>query len=383
MKCAKCGAELKVGCIYCSSCGQEAQIVSDDSLLEEELLRQLLLEEEAEKKELSGKGRGQKASKDRKEKPGEPKPKKKSHIVPVIVLVLLAALIALAVTIYFVLKQRNDNSFDYQLQKASDCVAERNYTRALEYYQRALELDSGNLTVLTEMASLYERMEEPGKATSIYHELIGLDKSNVTAYQKLIGYYQDQEDFEAILKLKETAGSAAVQSLFSDFEVEAPEFGLQPGTYSDTIEVELLTQGQCEIYYSQNGADPVTKGSLYTAPIRLEEQGELHIRAVARNQYGLYSEIVEGKYEVKYEKPRMPRAYPDSGSFNTPSTIELSGVEGARIYYTWDGTDPTSNSAEYTGPIEVPEGNNILSVIQIDSHGMISDVLKCNYKYLP
>ena len=56
MKCAKCGAELKVGCIYCSSCGQEAQIVSDDSLLEEELLRQLLLEEEAEKKELSGKG---------------------------------------------------------------------------------------------------------------------------------------------------------------------------------------------------------------------------------------------------------------------------------------------------------------------------------------
>ena len=171
--------------------------------------------------------------------------------------------------------------------------------------------------------------------------------------------------------------------MFSDFEVEAPEFGLQPGTYSDTIEVELLTQGQCEIYYSQNGADPVTKGSLYTAPIRLEEQGELHIRAVARNQYGLYSEIVEGKYEVKYEKPRMPRAYPDSGSFNTPSTIELSGVEGARIYYTWDGTDPTSNSAEYTGPIEVPEGNNILSVIQIDSHGMISDVLKCNYKYLP
>ena len=45
MKCAKCGAELKVGCIYCSVCGQEAQIVPDYSILEDDYLRALLEEE--------------------------------------------------------------------------------------------------------------------------------------------------------------------------------------------------------------------------------------------------------------------------------------------------------------------------------------------------
>ena len=45
MKCAKCGAELKVGCIYCSVCGQEAQIVPDYNLLEDDLLKELLNEE--------------------------------------------------------------------------------------------------------------------------------------------------------------------------------------------------------------------------------------------------------------------------------------------------------------------------------------------------
>ena len=29
------------------------------------------------------------------------------------------------------------------------------------------------------------------------------------------------------------------------------------------------------------------------------------------------------------------------------------------------------------------EGNNILSLILVDKHGKTSDVLECNYKYIP
>ena len=46
MKCANCGAELKVGCMYCSVCGKEAQIVSDYNLLEDDFLRDMLKERE-------------------------------------------------------------------------------------------------------------------------------------------------------------------------------------------------------------------------------------------------------------------------------------------------------------------------------------------------
>lgn len=44
MKCAKCGAEIKEGCIYCSVCGNAVQIVPDYSVLEDDYLHSLLKE---------------------------------------------------------------------------------------------------------------------------------------------------------------------------------------------------------------------------------------------------------------------------------------------------------------------------------------------------
>ena len=41
MKCANCGAEIKLGCVYCSVCGKEAQIVPDYNV-EEDILKELL-----------------------------------------------------------------------------------------------------------------------------------------------------------------------------------------------------------------------------------------------------------------------------------------------------------------------------------------------------
>ena len=46
--------------------------------------------------------------------------------------------------------------------------------------------------------------------------------------------------------------------------------------------------------------------------------------------------------------------------------VVITADEGCSIYYTWDGTDPTDTSARYTEPIEVPEGNNILSIIVVN-----------------
>ena len=42
MKCAKCGAELKKRCLYCSVCGQEAQMVNGYSVFGEDYLKALL-----------------------------------------------------------------------------------------------------------------------------------------------------------------------------------------------------------------------------------------------------------------------------------------------------------------------------------------------------
>ncbi len=74
---------------------------------------------------------------------------------------------------------------------------------------------------------------------------------------------------------------------------------------------------------------------------------------------------------------------PYGGSFYTPETIVVQVPEGCRVYYTWDDTVPTQESQQYREPIHIPEGNNVLSLILVDKYGMVSDVLRCNYIYMP
>ena len=62
--------------------------------------------------------------------------------------------------------------------------------------------------------------------------------------------------------------------------------------------------------------------------------------------------------------------------------VVITADEGCSIYYTWDGTDPTDTSARYTEPIEVPEGNNILSIIVVnDKTKLTSEIYRTNFIY--
>ncbi len=377
MKCAKCGAELRLGCIYCSVCGKEAQIVSETNLLEEELLRELLKEEtEDNSSQTPNRELGKVQSKN-----GESK--KKSHKLLIISLSCLVALLILAVVLVVVIRNKNQNSFTYQVTKAESYTGEKNYVKALEYYKHALELEADDIPVRFQMVELYLLMEEERSAVSMLHEIISMDSSNEAAYQKLISLYAQEKDYEAILKLKEELKDDALLELFAEYEVMTPWFNLEPGSYAEHITIELEATENDRIYYTTDGSDPVVKGKLYEEPFEMEEQGNLEIKAVACNEYDIYSEVIEGEFVVEYKKPQMAKANPDRGSFFQPTTISLTGPEGCHIYYTWDGTDPSVASAEYTAPIEIPEGDHILSVILVDKYGMYSDILKCNYKYFP
>ena len=118
MKCANCGAEIKVGCLYCSVCGQEAQVVSDSGLLEEELLRQLLQDEDIpEKKDTPG---------ERKNDPKKkPKKKKKNYTPLIVTLCILGVLLLATVTVVLIRSNQYRSSYEYQIQKAEAYTAEK------------------------------------------------------------------------------------------------------------------------------------------------------------------------------------------------------------------------------------------------------------------
>ena len=90
----------------------------------------------------------------------------------------------------------------------------------------------------------------------------------------------------------------------------------------------------------------------------------------------------ELKVEEHYQLG-MPQVTPDSGEYLTPQTIHISVPAGCTAYYTWNGQNPTTASARYSGGISMPEGNNVLSVIVVDAYGNESSIQRVNYIYMP
>lgn len=68
----------------------------------------------------------------------------------------------------------------------------------------------------------------------------------------------------------------------------------------------------------------------------------------------------------------------DGQVFEDVQQIELSSEEGA-IYYTTDGSDPTTDSAKYEGPIQLGEGENIIKAIAVDKRGIPSITVERDY----
>ena len=167
--------------------------------------------------------------------------------------------------------------------------------------------------------------------------------------------------------------------------ISTPEFSIGGGEFKDDIELTIKAAGDFDIYYTMDGTEPSThNGSRYDGkPIELSF-GSTQISAVCIRSDGKAGRIASETYTIIYEAPSMPVVSPSGGRLTRPTDITIStNPPEADIYYTWDGTVPTSASNHYTGPIRVPEGNSILSAIAIDSHGLISPVLQANYIYLP
>lgn len=375
MKCAKCGAELKEGCLYCSVCGHEAQMVNGYSVLEEDYLKALLTDE-ASKDTSSEETENQK-----KKAEGHHKKKKQT---PWIVLGCVAAVVAvIAIGAIAYVRYQNNNSYDYQIEMAEKELVDLNYEKALSYYKNALTLSPNDINARAAMAEIYLARKEYDSALVLEMEIINLDKKNKEAYQGLITIYEAKGQYDKITELASTVTDTDLLELFSGYIVAEPFFYPDEGTYDVYTEVTIFSIEECDIYYTLDESDPKKNGILYTdAGIELDDVGKYTIKAVCKNDKGIYSDVVTCKYKTEAKAPDYPEVTPDGGTMDDITFVVITADEGCSIYYTWDGTDPTDTSARYTEPIEVPEGNNILSIIVVnDKTKLTSEIYRTNFIY--
>ncbi len=75
----------------------------------------------------------------------------------------------------------------------------------------------------------------------------------------------------------------------------------------------------------------------------------------------------------------MPVFTPAAGIYTTAQTVTLSAATaGAKIYYTTDGTVPTTSSNEYTGAIQV-SGSEVIEAIAVAPNYTKSSLAKAGY----
>ena len=406
MRCANCGNELKEGSLYCDACGRPVQIVpdynefddyldnlvgnddrrtderktvrpvSDKTIRIDEPVRQQLqsaTQRTRQNQDRSSQSERQQArqtqTKQAQERQAQPKIQqtqtkqpcekpqsdgqkaKRAQQKKIIIISAVVCVIAIIILVAAVVRnvgRSHDNSFDYQVKQAKEAYAAGDINSAVSYYEKALSIDSDNTDVRFALADIY----------------------------------MSKKDYDAIVALRDSAKDESILKLFADYTVSEPKLSKSSGKYGEAIELTITADSGTKIYYSYDSDNPLTRGERYYNPITLDKEGTYEITAVAVDDRGIKSEVASARYEIEFEAPKAPEIDPDGGTFGAQTDITITVPENCKVYYTWDSSDPSAASTEYTAPIPVPEGNNVLSVIAIDQNtGKCSDIYRSRFEF--
>jgi N-acetylneuraminic acid mutarotase len=141
-----------------------------------------------------------------------------------------------------------------------------------------------------------------------------------------------------------------------------PLFSLAAGTYNAPQTLTITDQtSDATIYYTMNGTVPNSGSPVYSGPITISSSGVVQAIAVASG-YSV-SDTASAVYTINLPQTAAPTFSLPSGTYDGPQSISISdSAAGAAIYYTIDGTAPTTKSTIYAGPIKVSSSETIEAI---------------------
>uniref|UniRef100_A0A4Y8PWA1 Uncharacterized protein n=1 Tax=Paenibacillus athensensis TaxID=1967502 RepID=A0A4Y8PWA1_9BACL len=134
------------------------------------------------------------------------------------------------------------------------------------------------------------------------------------------------------------------------------------GSFSAPQQVTLTsaTSGAV-IYYTEDGSTPTENSKKYTGPFVLTSSKT--IKAIATKS-GMYNSGVSSEsYNFIDNQVEMPVFSSPGGTFAAAQTVTIStATSGATIYYTTNGSTPTTQSQVYAGPLTISATTNIKAI---------------------
>ncbi|NLB91174.1 MAG: hypothetical protein GX786_08155, partial [Clostridiales bacterium] len=257
--------------------------------------------------------------------------------------------------------------------------------------------EQDNIQGLLNLAAAYEAAGQSEKGEEIYRYLIEkveLAKNRSEPYNHLIRILLNTDrvaEGAEVMKLAyENTGEDNFIRQRSQTLPFTPEIGdttLLSGRYDRYIDIPLSSPQGYDIYYVREQGrlaekqDPVTQGERYTQPIALDKSDVFTIRAVCVNEE-LVSDPLEITYTISLPLPPAPKATLAPGTYERKQRVSLrhEDMENVTIYYTIDGSQPTTNSPIYKGePIELPGGRVFLRAMAVNEMGISSNTEEVGY----
>jgi len=175
----------------------------------------------------------------------------------------------------------------------------------------------------------------------------------------------------------------------------SPVYSVTPGSYTETQSVAITssTPGAYICYelsssYPTQPPQPDNKGGCnagtpYSGPVPVSSSTTLYAMAgipYTASNVGPPSTLVAGAYTIgSIPAASTPTFSPVAGTYTGSQSVIISdATSGATIYYTADGSTPTTSSTQYTGPIAVSSTEKI-EAVAVDAGDTRSAVASATY----
>jgi len=148
-------------------------------------------------------------------------------------------------------------------------------------------------------------------------------------------------------------------------QAATPTFSPAAGTFTSaqTVTISDSTSG-ASIYYTTNGTTPTTSSTLYSAPIAISATTTIEAIASDAPTY-TNSNVATATYTINLPAAATPTFSPAPGTFTSAQSVLLADTTtGASIYYTTNGSTPTTASTLYSPstPIAVSSTTTINAI---------------------
>ncbi len=165
--------------------------------------------------------------------------------------------------------------------------------------------------------------------------------------------------------------------LNAEQQTPVPSISPAGGAYGGPQQVIITdTITSAPIYYTTDGTTPTVASTKYTGAFTLS--ADATVQAIASASGYLQSPVASATYSFSTQTA-IPQILPAAGSYSTPQSVTITDTTtGAQIYYTTDGSTPTTSSLLYTAAIPV-SSNTTIKTIAVASGLTASNIVTAAY----